>query len=674
MVNTPTEKASSEAEDIYSELLKKLENEFQTTVKTKIIEGLADIQKDLKRRDRDFLGVNYGGINRNLLNSSNLFGRFMLEYAEIQRSIENARHSLERPFSIFVLGTGNYGKSALINSLLGTGKRIATENFKPMTWKIDVYGNRLDENKKNTLLRYTERQVWTTIAQAQNVVNQEEENSKRASQLFAKKKRQWKSEGYTIAEFTELMTKYKREELYCSDLVEVQWPVGGSEILQRFTIVDTPGLKQDLTRKELKNSAKDYYFRANGVLWLLDATAIDSSTTRKEIDDIIEEFEDRRNENSLLRNKNVIGVLNKIDLIPEEQRESVLRKAKQNFGKYFTDIVPYSAKKVFDAQVSNDTGVLEKYGFYILQDSIQRVFFNRSVELQIGTTILNVQKSIDKLLTEINTFNRELRDKCVTIQSYEAHVDNYVNELQSEINLFIEENVQLIWNWYESNLMSAVKKIVSSSDTSDANQEVRRFLNPPELTEMKQKLYHFLLERAKETGRYLISKYKISEYKHLDKRNLANAVENSLLKLSINGYEGKIEVIHGNLLEKRKKHEKAMQTDSLLSQITIGIFGGISNFFAKVEAENQITEQLVANCKEYREQLYNECWEITQKLFNDDFFQKINDEIYLSFVDVAGVLDTDKAKKLLDNLERLESKLMMIRFPTTTEIFKELLR
>ena len=76
-------------------------------------------------------------------------------------------------------------------------------------------------------------------------------------------------------------------------------------------IVDTPGLyKSNLTKKTPVKRMNKYYQKSDGVIWLIDAQNIVSKETNKLIEEI--------NKIDNLHEKKIIGVVNKIDIIKND--------------------------------------------------------------------------------------------------------------------------------------------------------------------------------------------------------------------------------------------------------------------------------------------------------------------------------------------------------------------
>src|SRR5699024_966219 len=118
----------------------------------------------------------------------------------------------------------------------------------------------------------------------------------------------------------ELKLKIDRENIIKSDITEVHWPVPSNKLLDKVILVDTPGFDQDNYSNEVKNNAQDYYKKAEGVLWLLDATTINASGSKK----LLEELDNINNKISDSRTiDDKVAVLNFIDRVEADKEEVV---------------------------------------------------------------------------------------------------------------------------------------------------------------------------------------------------------------------------------------------------------------------------------------------------------------------------------------------------------------
>ena len=90
-------------------------------------------------------------------------------------------------------------------------------------------------------------------------------------------------------------------------------------ILENFIIVDTPGLNQNL-KSNTKERMINYYNRADGVIWLLDAQNIVAKSSEELIEVLRKEY--------IIDDKfdNIICVVNKIDVINKNSRENEFQK------------------------------------------------------------------------------------------------------------------------------------------------------------------------------------------------------------------------------------------------------------------------------------------------------------------------------------------------------------
>ena len=65
----------------------------------------------------------------------------------------------------------------------------------------------------------------------------------------------------------------KNDPSYISQLCQVDWYYSQYPVLNKFVLVDTPGLFQ-VRLDRIKKSIEEYYYQADAVLWLFDATKI----------------------------------------------------------------------------------------------------------------------------------------------------------------------------------------------------------------------------------------------------------------------------------------------------------------------------------------------------------------------------------------------------------------
>lgn len=194
--------------------------------------------------------------------------------AEKTETVRQLADALTEPFTLFIIGNGNNGKSTLINALLG--QQQAEEGKLPKTWKIDIFQQRSKNLCTLTFRDGTKKEL--SPKDTQKFLTEEEQKCRASSKAIKKEIRDFKR---THAEVPfevceEKEAELKKYKLYRSPVIEVIWPVTDSPILAQYRLVDTPGLKQELDSK-ITDSVKDYFTKADGVIWILPGDKINSS-------------------------------------------------------------------------------------------------------------------------------------------------------------------------------------------------------------------------------------------------------------------------------------------------------------------------------------------------------------------------------------------------------------
>lgn len=308
-------------------------------------------------------------------------------------------NGIKDPFKLFIMGQGNYGKSTLINSLLATGEKAATEGILPVTWKIDVFYHNTDNLVK--IVFKDNKELYLSPLEAEDLIKAEEEKVKHQKREIKKKLKafiqEYKPSKNEIADYEK---KLEREEMVYSDVIEVHWPLNNSRILRKFSIVDTPGLNQYNTSGELMNSAQDYYHKSDGVIWLLDAVAISSGGSARMLEELNDSISKLGNKRSAA--DSMIAVLNRIDLVAEseEDKNKVIESAREIYGDIFKTIIPYSAKQAFESLENNDKELEMKSGKLELLYEIHQKFFDNSKKLQC-----------EKKIEDCNSYNQIIKEK-----------------------------------------------------------------------------------------------------------------------------------------------------------------------------------------------------------------------------------------------------------------------
>lgn len=241
-------------------------------------------------------------------------------------------------FKIQVIGSFSNGKSTFINSLLG--EAVLPAYYLPTTAVINEvkYGE-----KKEAILYFRNplpENLPASIAQ-EALAHMQKHNMKDVPPLHIDYS---ELEDYVVIPMGEDAKEMLLESPY--EKVELFWPL---ELLKEgVEIIDSPGLEDDDTRTRV---TMDYLTKADAILFVLRA---DQLCSRSEMDFI---------ENSLFEFgfTDPFFVVNRFDLIPEKQRDDVIRFAKMKLSEFSTNEIFYvSAQQALDGVVKGDTDLYEK--------------------------------------------------------------------------------------------------------------------------------------------------------------------------------------------------------------------------------------------------------------------------------------------------------------------------
>ena len=373
--------------DIIYEIIKKLKLE-QTLKNSKIDKLILDIDKELKI---------------------------------ILKSLEE----LKNPFLLFVMGSGKYGKSTLINALIKE-KILKTRDI-PNTWKLDIL---IGSDKERVEIEFEDEVKFFVYKDGILFLECEEKNIKNSKKEIKNKIRNVKKEkNISIYDLKQYKRELENKYLYKSKVKEVKYYIKKVGILKDFIIVDTPGLNQSL----LKNTTErmnNYYKRADGVIWVLDAKNIVSKSNLDMIDEI--------NKNCIKSiNKNIICVVNKIDEIHNEKDlKKIKDKVKNLYSNYFLDIIFLSSKQAIDGYESKNYELVNLSKIDYLINSIDKNFKKNSEQTQINSKYSLLKIISKKLLNLINTYKRNLYED---LYKYDEIKKNINIEIEKIKNIFISK-------------------------------------------------------------------------------------------------------------------------------------------------------------------------------------------------------------------------------------------
>ena len=371
--------------DIIYEIIKKLKLE-QTLKNSKIDKLILDIDKELKI---------------------------------ILKSLEE----LKNPFLLFVMGSGKYGKSTLINALIKE-KILKTRDI-PNTWKLDIL---IGSDKERVEIEFEDEVKFFVYKDGILFLECEEKNIKNSKKEIKNKIRNVKKEkNISIYDLKQYKRELENKYLYKSKVKEVKYYIKKVGILKDFIIVDTPGLNQSL----LKNTTErmnNYYKRADGVIWVLDAKNIVSKSNLDMIDEL--------NKNCIKSiNKNIICVVNKIDEIHNEKDlKKIKDKVKNLYSNYFLDIIFLSSKQAIDGYESKNYELVNLSKIDYLINSIDKNFKKNSEQTQIDSKYSLLKIISKKLLNLINTYKRNLYEDLYKYDEIKKNINIEIEKIINNLN------------------------------------------------------------------------------------------------------------------------------------------------------------------------------------------------------------------------------------------------
>lgn len=267
--------------------------------------------------------------------------------------LEEGFARVDEPLSVFVVGEGNFGKSTLVNALLGLGVEVARSDFLPLTWHITRY---VPETRGERFEIHYEPS-HSGAGRLETAVQSLGERAETAEAGLIRCE--------SPDDIDELIAR-EEDERKSSGAASAIWQVVRSvpeadAAVRSLELVDSPGISQVRDGAAAGESIEDFYHRADVVLWLVAADKTNSKETRRALE-------------SMSRyGKPIIGVVNRADLIPADQRERVHSDVTDRFDGLLQDVLLVSARDGFQAAVTQNEQLLTGSGLARLRNSIERL-------------------------------------------------------------------------------------------------------------------------------------------------------------------------------------------------------------------------------------------------------------------------------------------------------------
>lgn len=385
------------------------------------------------------------------------------DVSEHVAAIEEMTERLDEKFSLFVVGNGKVGKSTVINALIGN--EVAKMKETAMTWRVDVFHEGKAVNKEAcaeiTYLEAGETRKELLPVQEAKARITEEESKREAAMNQCHEKMQLVRE-----KVKELPIKMRQEMLkeaqkqvnekyqYISPIIEVRWPLQGSEILRHFQIVDTPGLTQDLNKAGIQKSMTTYYKEADGILCILDINKNCEKASFEQVEQIGEAL---HKQGVVFEKAQMLGVMNRCDELKEAEKIPMLiAQGKAIYEGMLQDIVPLSARQALASQMTPDASqeLLEASGIIALKDYIYQHFLQSSSTLRIDKTLQFVRSEEENLLRIVNNH----RDMMQALLVKEQCLSHEFRKNIKDVGRDLEERIKLFLNQYENRVLKTIEE------------------------------------------------------------------------------------------------------------------------------------------------------------------------------------------------------------------------
>lgn len=433
--------------------------------------------------------------------------------AECAADVRAQADDMDKPFSIFITGMGKFGKSTLLNALAAA--ELARVDFLPNTWRIDVFDSTAPADQVRIVSRDGSVRMCS-VAEARRIVDSEEEKTTRSRSLVEKK---------MMEDFTRLTDakardqrreQLRRELQYVSPVVEVHWPTPRTGVLKSFRLVDTPGLSQDLLPKTVRASFEDYYYKADGVVWVLAADKISADEPMRIMRERMSEVGAGRSGGA--GQEGIIAVLNKIDLVgppASPMRARALEEARRLFGAIFTEIIPFSAREAWEAARSGDRNMAEASGLNALLDAVGRRFKRRAAHGRREHKMERVRMMMGNAVADAERYRRVLESDAAARRELEEAFSKAVQTARMGIETILDSAGNHILAGASSKLEALADELWDATTGQERQEIMKRILNPESAARFMNQAGAESQLRVKQLSQVWIRQSRMTEFNYL---------------------------------------------------------------------------------------------------------------------------------------------------------------
>lgn len=371
------------------------------------------------------------------------------------KKVRDLIDGMKDKFFIIVLGEFSSGKSSFINALLK--EDLLTTSILPETVAI-------------TLVSYGDEKKVRIIYKGHRKYELSDENDMELIKRDAK--------------------EIERVELYR--------PLPR---LKGSSIVDTPGLNTIF--RDHESTTKEFFHRADTIIWILDATKAGKSR-EKEYLDYVKEHAGK-----------MVGVVNKIDLVEEDEfeelREFVEGHFQEFFGKifYISSIKTNGLKEKAEQKLKHD----EHYGLQALEDFLYKEIMPAREMLKYKATL----GSLNQIMRETNETlvkgERDLIDKKSMIKEVTEGLRGIEGYVRDRFDGIISDGMRSFAQNSKKRTTTFLKEEINMG------KALKHLFKPPDITEDFRK--NVLSEKAL--------------------KDLLNEIGSNIEDVLINGWKGRIE-------------------------------------------------------------------------------------------------------------------------------------